>query len=313
MPEEEQRPAVMVPVWGIVILFTGIVLLLQILGILHWEIWGTLWKFWPVIIIIYGLSFLLYRWNVWLVSLLSLAMLGGCLWIAVSQHSSTLSHDLWLGEQQYSASITGIETASAQIVFPDSGSLLIGSLEADSMNLVEVQDAHDVAYEQSSFKEPRITMLADFNQDGGVGSISLKPVNREFWEKWHIGWRVNFNRQIPLTLDMDCDAAHVALDLTELNLSKLNLEMDVCNGHLHVPDSPGTAVVNIDMDVSNLEIVVPEGVSVKIQADTNISLFVIDKNRFPRQGDYYISPDYDNAKNRVLLNILCDVGRIAVK
>lgn len=67
------------------------------------------------------------------------------------------------------------------------------------------------------------------------------------------------------------------------------------------------------MDVSNLEIVIPEGVAVKIKADVYLSIFTIDTNRFPRQGDYYISPDYASATNRIELNILCDVSRLVIK
>lgn len=47
-----------VPVWGIFLLFLGILFLLQTFNILPWGLWGTLWRFWPVLIII-GLSLLL--------------------------------------------------------------------------------------------------------------------------------------------------------------------------------------------------------------------------------------------------------------
>jgi len=39
----------------------------------------------------------------------------------------------------------------------------------------------------------------------------------------------------------------------------------------------------------------------------------IDKSRFPRQGDVYISPDYESAANRVSLKILADVSRLTIK
>ncbi len=88
MSEKEPPRVVRAPVWGIFLLFLGIVFLLQTLEILPWGLWGTLWRFWPVLIIIIGVSILLRGRNVWLVSLLILAMLGACLGIAVWQYGA---------------------------------------------------------------------------------------------------------------------------------------------------------------------------------------------------------------------------------
>jgi len=86
MSDEKSQRAVGVPIWGILLVFLGIVFLLQTLDVLPWGLWGTLWRFWPVLIIIIGLGILLRRYNVWLVSLLVLAILGACLGIAVWQY-----------------------------------------------------------------------------------------------------------------------------------------------------------------------------------------------------------------------------------
>ena len=113
MAEKEPPRLVTVPVWGIFLLFLGVVLLLQTLNVLPWGLWGTLWRFWPVLIIIIGLGILLRRYNVWLVSLLILAILGVCLGIAIWQHDS-----LPLGgvvTRSYSEPLGNIERAQIEI------------------------------------------------------------------------------------------------------------------------------------------------------------------------------------------------------
>lgn len=90
MPEKESQRVVGAPIWGIFLLFIGVVFLLQTLAILPWGIWETLWRFWPVLIIIIGLGILLRRYNVWLVSLLILALLGACLGIAIWQYTPSI-------------------------------------------------------------------------------------------------------------------------------------------------------------------------------------------------------------------------------
>ncbi len=85
--ETEGRGA---PVVGVVFLFFGIVLLLSTTGYLPWEIWNNLWRYWPVLIIIAGLNILLRSVNPWIVSLIVLAILIACLFIAARQSGISL-------------------------------------------------------------------------------------------------------------------------------------------------------------------------------------------------------------------------------
>ncbi len=80
-----------VPIGGVILLFLGVVFLLHTLGILPWGVWGVLWRFWPVVLIIVGLGILLRRYNHWLVSLLLLALLFACLGIAVWQYNASVT------------------------------------------------------------------------------------------------------------------------------------------------------------------------------------------------------------------------------
>lgn len=43
---------------GLILIFIGVVFLLNNFGVLSWEIWNTLWRFWPVILILGGLEIL---------------------------------------------------------------------------------------------------------------------------------------------------------------------------------------------------------------------------------------------------------------
>lgn len=90
MAEEKPNRENLVPTGGIFLLFIGVVLLLQSLDVLPWALWDTLWRFWPAILIVTGLSVLLRHFNVWLVSLLLLALLFACLGLAIWQDEKPL-------------------------------------------------------------------------------------------------------------------------------------------------------------------------------------------------------------------------------
>lgn len=74
-----------------------------------------MWRFWPVLIIITGLGILLNRYNVWLVSLLIMALLFACLGIAIWRYDP--SSPLEQSTKSYSATLDGLEQAQIEIDF----------------------------------------------------------------------------------------------------------------------------------------------------------------------------------------------------
>jgi len=310
MTEGESRGSHAAIIWGALILFIGVVILLQVTGVLEWQLWGTLWKFWPVLIVLVGLSILLTRLSAWIMAVSTLVILGICLWISALQYGPSLAHDLTLVEQSFTYPVVGVERVNARI---ESGAGLIfiaDLLQTDHRLLCEINDSRDF---QNKPEKRIITMKTDFTQNDGTVNVNVIPVADKRWDDWLVYWAFRFNQSIPLSLDVSGDGSRIDMHLEDLDVEKLYLEMDVCSGSLTLPTSAGQTIIDIDMDVSSLEITVPEGVAVKIKADINIGFFSIDKERFLRQGDYYISPDYDSAANRVELNILCDVSRLVIK
>jgi len=301
MPEKEPQRLIYVPIWGIFLLFLGVVFLLQTLNVLPWGLWETLWRFWPVLIIIIGLGILLRHYNVWLVSLLVLAMFGACLGIAIWQHGLPPAP----GMVSYSEPLGNMERAQIEVDFT-AGDIHIGSLPPGSLNFVEAA---------SGARNSDGSMNVDFHQQDGAGTLrlSIGRVNRPFWSGDGIRWEVNFTRNIPLTLNVKSAASNTELYLSELKVTELRLDVDAGNCKVAVPSSVGTTYAYIKADVANLEISVPDGVAARIQVDTDLSAFDVDESRFPKQGDYYISDNFATAQNRIYLEIDSDVGRVQVK
>ena len=305
MPEMKPRAVVGVPIWGIFLLFLGIVLLLQTLNVLPWGLWGTLWRFWPVLIIITGLGILLRHYNIWLVSLLLLAILGACLGIAIWQHGASLPAGVTA--KSYSESLGSLEHAQIEINFT-AGSLTVGSLASNSSNFVEINSNVGNRDEGAS---------VDFSRQGSEGRLylSTQPVNRRFWAWGEDGirWEVNFTRSIPLVINIKAAASNMELALGELKVTEIRLDLDAGNYRMKMPSSAGVTHAYIEVDVANLEVTVPDGVAAKIKADVSLSAFDVDKGRFPQQDAYYVSDNFDTAQNRIYLIIDCDVGRVQVK
>jgi len=301
MSREKPQRVLGVSIWGIFLLFLGVVFLLQTLSVLRWGLWGTLWQFWPVLIIIIGLGILLRHYNAWLVSLLVLAILGACLGIAIWQYGPSLSSGMVT--RGYSEPLDGLEYAQIEIDF-SAGSVTIGSLPPGSPNFVEVD---------SEVRDSRQTISVDFHQQDGEGKLYLSTVNQRFWGGDRIGWEVRFTRSIPLAISIKSAASNVELDLSELKVTELRLDVDAGNYIVTTPSRAGTSDIEIEANAANIEVTIPDGVAAKIQVDTNLSVLDVDKNRFPQQGDYYVSDNFNTTQNRIYLIIDCDVGRVQVK
>ena len=297
MADKKLQRAVSTPVWGIFLLFLGIIFLLQTLDILPWGLWGTLWRFWPVLIIIVGLGILLRRYNVWLASLLILAILGTSVSIAIWQYGSSPPSGMFT--ESYSEPLGGMERAQIEVDFT-AGNITIGSLPSGSSNLVEADSE---------------VMNVDFYRQDDEGNLylSTRQVNRQSWGEGGIRWEVNFTRSIPLTINIKSAASDMELNLSELKVTELQLDVDAANCELTLPSSAGTTHIYIEVDATNLEVTIPDGVAAKIRADVDLAVLDVDKNRFPEEGAYYISRDFESAENRVELEIDCDIGRVEVR
>ena len=302
MSEKEPQRVVSAPIWGIFLLFLGIVFLLQTLGVLPWGLWGTLWRFWPVLIIIIGVSILLRRYNAWLVSLLILAMLGACLGIAAWQYRAPPPQGA--ATQSYSEPLGDIERGQIGVDFT-AGSISISSLPPGSPKFVQAT---------SEGRNGDGSINVDFQRHDGECRLYLSP------GQGGVRWEVSLTTITPLAINIKSAASNMELDLSQLKVTELRLDIDAGNCKLTLPSLPPVYSSYITLthayikaDVANIEVTIPDGVAARVEADTDLSALDVDESRFPRQGDYYISSDFDTAQNRVYLEIDCDVSRVEVR
>lgn len=304
MAEEKQKRGRGIPVGGIVLLFLGVVFLLQTFNIIPWGLWGMLWRFWPAILIIIGLGILLRRYNPWLISLLILVILFACLGLAIWQYgpSKTVESQLY---QSYTQPGDNLEKADIRMDLPV-GNLALAALPAGSPNLVEAgftQNRHNAA------------LKASYSREGTTGILNMQLEQKD-WPAWSSGefkWQAAFSRDIPLTMDIKSAVSNFEADLSELKVTELRMKLDVGNFNVVLPSAPGDGKVSIDSALSNLDITIPQGVAARIKARADLGSAEIDKSRFPKQGDYYISGDWDSAGNRLDIDVKCDLGRVGIK
>jgi hypothetical protein len=288
------------PIWGIFLLFIGIVLLLQTFEVLPWGLWGTLWRFWPAIIIIIGLAILLRHTSIWLVSLLTVVILGGSIGFAVWQYQA---HGSLTGNNSrtYSQPLGNISEANLNIDFT-AGNLTVGSLPGSSANLMEaeVEARNDVS-----------SLAMNFNQAGNQGYLSLNSTNQQYW--WNgIKWNIDFTDKIPLAFDITSSAGSLDLNLSRMKVSGFNLELNAGSCDIKLPAPSGILTGIIKSNAASMNLQLPAGAAAKIHATTNIGSLDID-SRFTKNGSDYTTKNFEQAADRIELTIETNVGHVSIK
>jgi len=131
-----------------------------------------------------------------------------------------------------------------------------------------------------------------------------------FGPRAQLDWDVALNSQIPTALTLNVGANKSMLDLRDLNLTDLKLETGASETRVTLPAS-GRYRADFDLGAASLDVIVPDGLSARIRVSVGMAGVSVDEARFPRNGSYYQSPDFDSAANSA--DITIDAGAASIK
>lgn len=129
------------------------------------------------------------------------------------------------------------------------------------------------------------------------------------WEPYH--WDLGLSTTLPTELEVTSGLSDIHLDLSQIKLTKLKLNYGLGSATVTMPGAAGYTKADIDTGLSSLDVIIPPGVAARIKVDglgsTNVS------KRFPNNGKFFQSPDYEVAANKIDLEIDYGLGSVTVK
>jgi len=286
------------PLGATILIVIGVVFLLNNLGYLPWDVWGTLWRFWPVLLILVGVNFFLAGSRPWVMLIVTLVVLAGVfLAVWAMSGSGALTKQTTVS---FSQPLGVIERAEVQIDF-GAGKLVVGSLPYGSDRLAAGEVSEGA--------------VRDAAVSGGVARLRLAAPAPGWWVPGapSADWKVQLTRQVPLDLVFKTGANESEIDLTDLLVASLTLESGASRNLVILPANAGTTRAAIKAGAADIRVVVPSGVAARIKAEAGVSSIDIDQTRFPKTGDYCISPNYTAAVNRVELELKAGAASITVR
>ncbi len=280
----------------------GGVFLLANLNFLALDVWWVILRIWPVFIVAAGFDLLIGRRSIWasLAGLVAvLVILGGTLWLSGVRAERGAA----ITGQAIHRELSGATQARVSLS-PGAGSLRLGMLGVDGVLI----DGRAAAGSGQNIYE-------DFSMDGNTAVYTLRQSGSAFYSTdfasndWR--WDLSLTPGLPIDLTVNLGAGNADLDLNGLNLSAMKIDLGVGQTIVTLP-AEGSLNGDINGGVGQLVVRVPDGVAVRIVADTGLTA----KN-FPasyhRDGDTYTSPGYDSAANRIDLKMDMGIGNIRVE
>ncbi|MGC8786755.1 MAG: LiaI-LiaF-like domain-containing protein [Anaerolineae bacterium] len=306
--EKRNRPSIIGP---LLLIAAGVLLLLNQMGKLPWGIWGTIWCFWPVILILIGLEILigLSRSTViYIIGLLiALAILGAVIAYAVLEGEQPAVTRPAVRTETISELTQDADTGYITLKFA-AGRVTVGAL-SDSPNFVEGK----LEYARYSLQAEK-----DFRIQNGRAEFSLSARSQPipFWIPGDTAgeyWTLNFTPRIPLQMDIKTGVSKVDLDLSGLKVTQLAMDAGVGEVWIAFPAAAGLTRASINAGVGAITVQIPKDVGARILVAKGLGSVRLESARFTHFGNEYTSLNYNTAENRLDLEIKGGVGAITIK
>lgn len=149
--------------------------------------------------------------------------------------------------------------------------------------------------------------------------LSLKPSSADFIQTfmpWMWGareWKFGLSKEISWSLHFEMGASDAHIDLTDLRVTDLEVDTGASNTKIILPANAGQTHVDLSGGAASIVFEVPEGVAARIQVDSGFATIDINRERFPRVGNYYKSEDYETAANKVDINADFGAGALSIR
>lgn len=293
---------------GIILIAIGVLWLLSNFGVLPADFWHNIVPWWPVILVGLGLkAIFLPRRKTGMVAIVVLLMLLGAFYLLFFPVQ-------WDREEAF---VTHIAPMPVGVIMPRDTPLVgFKANIAASHFVLRAGDPAMLNLAQTLSRGlPLRQTVGAWGAEHEV--IEISHLNNHLRGKnlGQLGSEVvtELNPRQKFTIDIRASAATADLDLRVLNLDQLSLRLDAGQATVRLPERPQNLSVVVSANAADVKIVIPKNVAARIRISSEAALVSIDESRFQRQGEFFVSRDYDQATHRLSISAELAVGRLRIE
>jgi hypothetical protein len=252
--------------WPILLIGVGVTWLLVNLGIISDVDWRILWRFWPLILIAIGLDILFARRTPILGAILGLGTVALAILLLALAPSLGLTTSTEIFTDRFTEPV-GVATSAEVEIDLSVGPITIDAL-SDSSQLVDAEITHIGKIIFESRGEEKKTVRLE--QEKGLEFNMLYSPEEE------LEWDIGLSPDIPLFIELRGGVGEVQLDLSKLQLTGLDVDLDVGEMDLTLPETGEVYTVKVNGGVGEVRITIPEGANVRLDLDGDVGDFIIE-------------------------------------
>lgn len=327
---------------GLIFITLGIILLLNNFGLLPWEIWSNIWRFWPVFIIIGGLNMLFNNswWKTVIMFIVTAILLSGV--IVYSLVNSNIYSFGGLGNWIRNSRNIGDESYLEYVIAKN---------EYENIDLLKVNINNDIGTLKINdnsgndnyvavygwYFENMVNPKFEQEKDGNELSVLFEADSNSnwfnFWENKNNTFKTEIGKvDVPVELEFKITSGKAEVQLEENMYTNLIAQLTSGNvtitveGDSYIKDilrvdmTSGNAKIdlsdakylpqNMEIEVTsgNAEFVLPEGVGLEIEYDITSGSIKVDENKIHGKGNYSVE-----GENEIKVKVKVTSGNVEIK
>lgn len=292
--------------WGVILILIGILFTLENLNVIYFNV-RELWRLWPVVLILWGISIL--PADKWIRIGLVLLVLAGSVFFMLDQTVEWENNDMEMvdwpkvdsNRYQQDFDITNedsIEYATLNLEAAAGSFMLRDTTESMlqfSQNSTGIQYKYFVRNAENRTK---------INIEPAEGNIKLSK-NSESKVK------IKLNTAPLWDINLDAGAAAIKFDLSPFKVEKLDVEVGAASVKLKLGDHHPETKINIDAGASEIVLEIPTESGCDIEASTLFSGKHI--NGFDKiDHGHYQTPNFNTAANKIYVEMNAAVSSYTI-
>ena len=297
--------------WGTLFIVLGLLILINNFTPIDLS-WGNLWQFWPVVLVLLGISMLVK--NVAGKSLISGAaaiILAVVLFASVKYTLSFIfneDYDINIGSgvdkdytvNEYTEAFDSSITTAILYLEGGAGTFRIGS-ETDDLIYAKTEGLIN----NFNFNKNQLDTVANINLNMQDANFSLGKT--KFKNKVDVA----LNKKPKWDLDFKLGAASIMFDFSKYNVEDINLDMGAASLDVKLGALAHKLDFKVNAGASKIIISVPEEVGCEISTDAVLSTKNI--SGFEKiESDLYRTSNFNNSEKNIFIDISCGVSSIEI-
>jgi len=256
--------------WGVILIFIGVLFILQNLHLIHFD-WMNLWRLWPVVLVLWGVSIL--PANSWIKLVLTLVILGASIFFMVDQtshwddyQSRTEWWDDWDKEdkttidQYFDVPFEDSVSEATLVLDAAAGAFLINETTDQLLEFDKRGSWNNYSYLVKKLDDKTEIMIEPEGRN-----IKIRKGNNKN------DINISLNDYPVWEINMDVGASAMDIDLTPYKVKMLDIDGGAAAFEIRLGDKYPETHVSIDAGASSIEIKIPETSGCDLQTSSVLS------------------------------------------